>query len=301
MIISLMMAFCFVAPSQTTVAFLKKAPSLLTTNVHYTEGLKEVPIQVRKDKILVKASLDGEQGFLILDTGAPNMIVNKKVRSGNGEAAFSVSGELCVEPISINQLSWRGVEETHLEALAVDLSHLETALECKILGMIGYEMIKDLAIIIDFTNQKLLIEHKDEENVLRRFAPKYSIPFELASHLPIIEATINKQVVRLGIDTGTGSNLLDSKLTNGVLANHFTFHDIERLQGLDQQIEEVKAGTIDRLTIEGHEMLAPEFLAVDLTQLRLVTGLEIDGLLGYSFFDDYLFSIDFNKKRIYFW
>jgi len=288
--------------SQTTLAYLATPTTrLVSSEIEYTRGFREVPIKIERGKILIEASVDGEQGYLILDTGSPGMVINKKPIAGNDEMAFSVSRELQIQTTYVDQLSWGGIDRIGLEALAVDLGHLEASLGHNILGMLGYDMLADLTLIIDFPNQKLLLKPVDQGTILRTWSPKFSVPFELEYHLPVVEAVINGQALRLGVDTGTGSNLMSSELIEGSLASHFTLQDKERLQGLDQQVDLVEAGVMESIQLGGEVIEQPRFLSTDLAPLREATGLNIDGLLGYEFFKNYKCSIDFQSKRIYFW
>lgn len=301
MIIILLAAIGISLNSQNTVAFLEMPHRLPDTHLSPSNtGYKEVPFILRKGKMLVEARLENEQGYLILDTGAPMMVVNQEVVKTEEAKAFSVSRDLYVESVLVNQLEWGGMEQYGLEALAIDLSHLEHSLEHNILGMLGYEMIKDLNIIIDFPEKKLLIG-ASKTDILWQSPPKYSFPFEMERHVPVIEVSINNQKIRLGVDTGTESNLIDSRLTEGAIKDHFEITDVEYLQGLDQQLDLVPVGYIDTLFIEGHKIINQRFLATNLEPLRNSTDLQIDGLLGYAFFRNYRCSIDFQNKRIYFW
>lgn len=287
--------------SQTTLTYLETPSRLVISEVEYSRGFRDVPIRVERGKVLIEASVDGEQGYLILDTGSPGMVVNKKPVAGNEEVAFSVSRELHIQTTYIDQLSWGGIDRIGLEALAVDLGHLEESLGYNILGMLGYDMLADLTIIIDFPNQKMLLKPISRGTILHTWSPKFSAPFELEYHLPVVEAFIDGEVVRLGIDTGTGSNLISSELIGGSLEDVFTVKDKERLQGLDQEVDLVPAGIIESMKLGGKVIEHPRFLVTDLAPLKENTGLNIDGLLGYEFFKNYKCSIDFRSHRIYFW
>ena len=301
MILVLLLEFYCAAPSQDSANLLYVSPGDVSFKMNTSSGLKEVDMLIKKGKILIEGELDGQRGFLILDTGAPGIIVNKKSTTSSEQAAFSVAREVNVQSVVVGELCWAGYEMSDLEAWGLDLSHLEQALGLRILGLLGYDSFKDLTLVIDFPGQKLLIEQAKPSKLIGLYQPRIEVPFELENHIPVVEATINGHNVRLGIDTGTKSNIIDSKLTQGVLASHFGNQEVERLQGLDQQIDIVTSGDIDELYL-GTEMFQQlHFLNVGLEQLRAATGINIDGLLGYSFFESYKCLIDFERKRIYLW
>jgi hypothetical protein len=287
--------------AQNTVAFLKTPHPLTETRLSpISTPYAVVPFKEVKGKILVTASLEGEEGFLILDTGAPMMIVNQKVEATQAARGFSVSRDVAVTSTTVGQLKWGELELHSLEALAVDLSHLERSLNHPILGMLGYEMIRSLNIIIDFPAKQLLIG-TSRDDMFWQSPPLFSLPFRMEQHVPVIEAVIGQQSLKFGIDTGTEHNLIDSRLTEGVLQDAFTATDVTYLQGLDQQLDLVPVGTIDTMSIDNRQLAEQLFLAASLEGLQSATELNIDGLLGYSFFKNYKFCIDFKYERIYFW
>jgi hypothetical protein len=301
MILVLLLEFYCTAPSQDSANLLYVSPGEVSFKMNTSSGLKEVDMLIKKGKILIEGELDGQRGFLILDTGAPGIIVNKKSLASSEQAAFSVAREVNVQSVVVGELCWAGYEMKALEAWALDLSHLEQALDLKILGLLGYDIFKELTVVIDFPGEKLLIEQAKPSKLIGLYQPKIEIPFELEGHIPVVEANINGYTVRLGIDTGTKSNIIDSKLTQGVLASHFGSQETERLQGLDQQIDIVTSGKIDELCLGTEKLHELHFLTVKLEQLRRATGLTIDGLLGYAFFESYKCLIDFERGRIYLW
>jgi hypothetical protein len=288
--------------SQSTVAYLETPTRYISASLSAAYDFIDIPVQIKNEKILIEAMLDGESGYLILDTGAPGIIVNQKVIAVNGGAkAYSVNRELPIQEAYVEELRWGGIQELNMPALAVDLSHFEKSLDLRILGLIGFDVLKDYLIIIDYPARKLMVRAIGDSRELRNWAPRFSVPFELDQHVPIVEVEIDGRPVRMGMDTGTGSNLIDKHLVNEHFPGLFKAEEQARLQGLDQKVSLVPSGRLEALSVGGFEIRDEQFLLAELEALRAATGLRMDGLLGYEFFKNYRCAIDFANKRIYFW
>ena len=103
----------------------------------------------------VKARVDGQEGNFILDTGAPVLVINCKEPRTRAKKANSVVGNVDVALLQVDQFQWAGSRHTEVEALAVDISHLEKAAKREILGLIGYDNLKDYELYINPKQQKL--------------------------------------------------------------------------------------------------------------------------------------------------
>ncbi len=262
---------------------------------------KTIPFQLVKGKILVAAEIDGNKGFLILDTGAPGIVINKKTSKQQAVQAFSVSREMVVHETTIQHMIWGGFEKTSVKAMALDLSHLEESLQQNILGLIGYEALKDLNLIINFSERQILLSSKKQKNFTDSFIPKYQLSFDIENHLPVVTLEVEGKALRFGIDTGSGGNLIDQKWAEKELKAYFSKDDTEQIRGLDQQIDEVQSGYLKLQSKKGNFFAEQKFLTLDLTPLRTSTELSIDGILGYPFFSSYICHIDFENKRITMW
>lgn len=286
---------------QNAIAFLEAPAREETIELDYNLGFTKVPIEVVKGMILVNAEMDGRTGLFILDTGAPRMVVNSKDKSGTAVAASSFSTAFDIQSTTIKHFKWADVNAQNMEALVVDISHLERSTNRKIMGMIGQNALINREIMVDYAREELFIFPGRKNPIHRAAEPLVTIPFTLQNHLPIVTLKINEIKMHFGLDTGAGTNLIDQKHFDNLPTDTYSNLHLEEIQGLDQSIKTAKTANIHFTLIEDQLFQNMEYLFTDLSHLQVNSGLEIDGLLGYEFFQQFRFSINYQKQKIYIW
>lgn len=289
--------------AQNAVAFLEAPLRAETIEVDiHLAGFTKVPIEIVKGMILVEAEMDGQKGLFILDTGAPRMVINSKEKTGSSSvAANSFSTSFDIQSMTIKHFKWADFTAQHMEALVVDISHIEKSTNRTILGMIGHNALTNREIMVDYAREELYIYPSRKNAVHRAAVPLMTIPFTIQGHLPTVQLKICDIKMRFGLDTGAGTNLIDKKYFDALPANSYTNLHLEEIQGLDQSINKAKTATIRQTSIADKHFQDMEYLFTDLTHLKANSGIEIDGLLGYEFFQRFRFSINYQKQKIYIW
>lgn len=287
--------------SQSPVAYLKASVESLATHPLPASMEQGIEFELVRGMIVTKASIDNQQGEFILDTGAPLMVIND-VPSEPSRVAASFKDEIAVGETIIDAFDWAGREEKSLDALVLDISHLESAFERPLKGMIGFNAIKDYEIFFDY-EENTLLRCNPRKNILHENAnPVHSIRFQLYDHLPVITLQVGDRVLRLGLDTGACDNLLDESVLKQLDTALFSYLPDEAVQGLDQKVNRVQAIRVDEAQLEDLPVVSGlKFLTTEMPQLRDASGNELDGLLGYSFLSRMKFSINYPKRRIYVW
>lgn len=287
--------------AQNAIAFLEAPAREESIEVTSYLGFTKVPIEIVNGMILVEAEMDGEKGLFIFDTGAPRMVVNSQENLGTAVSASSFSTAFDIRSMVIKQFKWADLTAQNMEALAVDISHLERSTKRNILGMIGYNALTNREIMIDYAHKELFIYPARKNPIHRAVEPLMSIPFTLQGHLPIVAVEISGEKLRFGLDTGAGTNLLDIKHFDGLATDSYSNLHIEEIQGLDQAVDQAKTANINLTMIKQKNFKDMEYLFTDLSHLKTTSGIEIDGLLGYEFFNQFRFSINYQKQKIYIW
>ncbi len=253
--------------------------------------------------ILVKAELDGEMANFILDTGSPMMILNDRATTASpGSQANTLHGSLSGEWKKIAKISWAGVQKFNLDALTLDISHLEYLTEKPIKGLIGYEFFGDYDLLLDFENEVVTLVPQDYVEIAGNWKLKAELPFSLEGHIPVIEANIGDVKVRLGLDTGSGTNLLDIARKKEIAPELLAPVQNARVVGLgaggSQQID---AADVLETTIAGTNYWNMRYIFTDISALKNLKENNVDGLLGYPFFESGKFTINYGRKVIGFW
>ncbi|MBK8492872.1 MAG: aspartyl protease family protein [Saprospirales bacterium] len=256
-----------------------------------------VGFDVRSGLILVKATLDGIPGTYVLDTGAPGLVINQLPQGESELEGRGVTGSMAVEETEVGQFRLGNVQFYQLKAYKIDLSYLEKRLLCEIDGLIGYEVLRKMEIVLDYPNQTITF--------LPEFASSMDVrgdaffPFHLVNHIPVVEAQLGKRTISLGVDTGAGANVLNKHLGKPYQTKN---SKQKQVRGVDRKIRKT---TVVQAPVDinglGPEKQGQEYWLLDLSQLRSDLDHSIDGLLGFPFLKGGKWSIDYGAQRIYKW
>jgi len=264
-----------------------------------TADIENINFETQNGFILVQATLDNQAGTFILDTGSPTLVLNDRHFTGTSSdwQANGINGKVAVQELLVKKWRWGQIEHKHIIAVVTDLQHLEQAVQRPILGLIGYEMIRKHELYFDYQN-RIIRQYEARRSALHeQHQPDAVIPFDLQWHLPVIRATIGKEELLLGLDSGTEANLLHQQNKRLLAKEQLGYVRPELLQGLDQKLERTTTATVKCTAIEQNEFVNMKYVFTDLSALRQAYDLPIDGLLGFPFWSACKLSINYRKQE----
>lgn len=256
--------------------------------------------EIKNGLIIVQAKINGKLGNFIFDTGAPMLVLNQKPEK-NLEKATSFQKDIYVGATNIKSFEWAGSVHQNIEAIQVDLSHMAQNMNLKIDGLIGYDIAKLYEIIIDYPSKQLIINHSNQNHLAEIHPPSHFIPFQYIAHVPTLQLEVNKQKWSFGLDTGAGINLLHKTDWKQLPKESYLHLAQEEIQGIDQEVHRKEVVRLSLSSEENYSFPASKYLITDLQFIRKTLDYSINGFLGYPFFKDQKFSIDYEKQRVYFW
>lgn len=297
----LVLLFAHIVFGQTPISLIQTPArdSKIKADLRY--AMIETPLEIINGMAFVKASLNNRSGNYLFDTGAPLLILNTSEKGQEKLQASSVGGAFTVSAAKAGEFAWAGNIYPQIDAVAIDLTHLEQATEIKVAGIIGYEVIKNHELFIDYQAHQLAVLEPENNKLFKTATPRQVIPFDIQDHLPIVKVIIDGKVLYFGIDTGAAVNLIDRKYEALLAASSYEKGNVEELRGLDRQIKRVNTGTIHQTQIGNMPVENMKYLFVDLTHLEAIGGLKIDGLLGYPFFEKIKCSINYPQQKLFIW
>lgn len=250
--------------------------------------------------ICFKATVDGKEGNFILDTGAPQVLLNNHGKASHRSApqGLAAGGAVKLSDHFIESFILSGKEHRRMWALSLDLRPMELRLGREIEGFVGYDLLSQGELRVDYQRQtfQTLKSVKRPRHAGR--APDHVIKFDLVDHLPVVTLKSGKQKIRLALDTGTSTNLLSKRLTELTLPTGQQMN----IQGLDGSAHVVNKTTlINNLDLPntGAEI---EFVLMELSSLGSQSGSgRIDGILGSSYLAKFTVGIDYQRRRLYLW
>ncbi|MBK7029623.1 MAG: aspartyl protease family protein [Bacteroidales bacterium] len=265
-----------------------------------------IPLKRAGRLLLIEADIDGVQGNLIFDTGATGMVLNKTyfrkhslLGSTTSNGITGSTGEVeqaLIEKIVISELSF---EKTRVDI--ADLGHLENQRNIKIIGLFGYKMIKSFEVVIDVSLNELQL-HKIDKKGDRIQKPDIELPFDYVQKIDpwrpvlILKGKIAGKSLNFCFDTGAETNAINSHSSKNVLS---TVSILRRsnLRGAGQASNEVLYGIMNDFCLDNTVMKNMETIIVNLDALCEVYELRIDGMLGFSFLEKGVITINLAKKQ----
>lgn len=253
--------------------------------------------------IFVEVEVNDEPAYFILDSGAPVVVLNSKYFSNGTDdgSAQGVSGSLQRQQIRIDKFRWGNIELSDTDLMGLDLSHLEAELDHPFKGLIGYDLLQDYELLIDYEKEELLLFKEGQTAYHQTKQPKSALTFEYQLHIPVIEAEIGGVNYQLGLDTGAEQNLISQPAFEKLPTDTYEIQETTELRGADKNVTEVQRFIVHKSEFSGHTFEAMSFVSSDISHLTAGYGLKIEGLVGYPFLSQQLCSIDFADQKIYFW
>lgn len=251
---------------------------------------------------VVQAELNGRKGNYIIDTGAPGIVINAKNRKTTKTVSGgSLNSNFEIEEVKIEAFQWENIQLSNITGLALDISHLEESTEKEIAGLIGFEILENFEVFFDFESKKIQIYHSKKSDLHKNSKPSEVIPFELQGHIPIIEVKIEDQKLKMGLDTGAETNLIDKQILKKLNKDNLSNPRVEELRGLDGNIQRQIATEIRSTQTKTNDFQNMKYLTSDFSKINETYGLELDGLLGMPFLKAAKISINYKKRKIYIW
>ena len=274
----------------------------VTTSVALTPTESSIvddrPAQLRRVNglLLVRGELDGTEGYLIVDTGSPGLVLNAAIDHSSAFGELSgATGTTAFAKTEVKELRVAGLRQLGVPALQLDMSYTETQLGVPLLGLIGYQQLSAAPVEIRLSDNEL--RYRSNHAPALDGLGTSSFSFTLLDHLPVLQAELGDQTLALAFDSGSSVNLIDeSHLLS--LKTAFRGRPATRtLAGVDSHPVEVPCALVSLTFVDQSDFHNRSFLFVDLSDVRTEIP-ELSGLLSPSFWDSVDFTIDYQGQRL---
>ncbi len=252
------------------------------------------PVDIVKGFIITTAEIDGQTVNVILDSGAPGVVLNEKYYSGEKQKDIQctgLNGSFLCGVRTIRSWKWLGAERGKTKALVSDLAFLESATSRPIYALVGLSVLDDYYVSIDIDNETVTllstIPEKWESSLTR---------INFVDHLPVISCTVNGQKKILGLDTGSASNYLFS-----FAPKDGSFSQLEAtpviVVGTDNR-EDLRHRVMLNVHVSDQDAPFSSSFIVDLTDKGAFQHDGFDGILGQEFLSQYNLIIHPGKQKM---
>jgi len=255
----------------------------------------DIPFQVVNGLIIIEVEIDEKVGNYIFDTGAEELILNKKVESGN-TLFSSINGELTTQEVNINLLKIGNLTQSKVKAYSTDLGSIESYLDIPIQGVIGCSLFLPNRVKIDFASNMITLSSNSD---LIDHGESY-VKFEMQDGVPVCPIEIDDKQYLFGFDTGATMHVLDQNIKREL-------QNVLQDTGLDTYVTtgtgEKTINTIQSIhafELGDEEVEDAQFLLQDLSSFNADMEEPISGVLSLIALGLDEIVIDLHDNRIYF-
>jgi predicted aspartyl protease len=243
-----------------------------------------VPIEFKANVIIATATVNGKPGQLfVVDTGAEKNFLTPQ--------AAQACGSNGAADVDLNGASVKGVEMIIMDPPQM---HPLRQYGVNYAGCLGYPFMCNFVVTFDYKNKKLILVPKDKAPKLEADKDRKSwiVPFQLARSVIFLDGKVNGKDQVFLLDSGASESVL--------------FPDSAKALGIRGTPKQSSLGPVEEATVDSINVGGAEVRNVKLAvfnhpatgQLRQVSGRHVDGLLGHSFFEKFLLTLDYRTKEI---
>jgi len=285
--------------------------SLLLKGEKIDENLNSVVIPLKQagHLFMIEAKINEQEGNLIFDTGATELVLNRtyfrKYSSYEKQSGGGITGSMnTVYGTILNKIDVSGLFYKQVAADLADLGHIEDKRGVKILGLFGIKMINNLEVIFDAAHSELRLNRVDEDGN-RLDAEGNSMEFEFTQkldtrcHFMMIKGRISDKELIFCLDTGAEINVLSNSVPKKVMET-VQISRRSTLGGSKSGSVEALYGTMNEFEFGEYQFGNMNTVMIDLSSMCEAYGCNIDGMLGYDFWQKGVFCFNCRKKEIRF-
>jgi predicted aspartyl protease len=265
-----------------------------------------IPLKRVGRLFLIDAKVDEQEGNLVFDTGASGLVLNSTyfrdyVRTG-GAVTGGITGAVGkVEKISVGSIEFGSLSYEKLRADITNLGHIENRRGAKILGLVGFGMMKNLEIVLDAANNELKLYCVDDDGNrvsknAKSFRADHIQRIEGNGNILFLKGEIAGKSLNFCLDTGAETNAIGSTLNKNILSTLTITRRME-LKGAGTAKADVLFGVMNDFTMGDKKINDMETIVTNLYALSEVYNTKIDGMLGFNFLEQGIININFVKKQ----
>ena len=270
------------------------------------QGTVSVDLQFSDPLPIVEAKVNGFDGLFLIDTGAPEVILDPEfalyahVQSSAGKGA-PAGGRAAITFGRIGQLVLPGLETDDVPAMLLGTRALSAfARNKRIAGVIGTEFLSHFRPTIDYVHNKLVLEPRDTP--ARTGASIADVPFWLVGdHFILSQGRVDQgPKMMFLVDTGVAGTTFSapsSTLQDAGIPIPVPQGPVKNAIGVPPSakfpIAKLSLGSLTETKLEGTYGTFP-------AALERALGVNVGGIVSHKFFAPYAVTFDFERMTISF-
>jgi len=300
--------------SADTFNSVKHLPSIKIPAIVIDSVSCIIPFTRAGNLIVVKAQADTTSGNFILDTGAPNLVLNltyfrnyPAILSTDGEQAGITGSSPYIIQTTVKSFSLGALNYYDQHADLTNLGSIENTKGIKILGLLGFELFKECEMIIDYEKNLIYlhrISSKEaatyQDQMLNDVSAYTVTPIDITDNRIVVRSEIMGKNLKLVIDCAAENNILDSRLPDKIFNNVDVIRRV-LLSGVGSKKVEAVYGNVKSIKIGEENLNNLPFLITNLEYTCFAQGGCINGVLGFDFLSQHKIGFNFVKRKMYVW
>lgn len=272
-----------------------------------------IPFSRAGNLILIRAKADTTEGNFILDTGCPHLVLNLTyfrdypMQAGGEERGGITGTSFAVTQTQVADFSFGGNNHYRVNADVTNLGNIENSKGVKILGLIGLQLLLKFEMIIDYENHKIYLRKtsRKEPGTRRHFlladtSAYHVVPITLTDNRIMVQTVLGGKRLKLIIDSGAETNLLDSRLPDKVF-EQVSITGRSTLTGAGNTKIDVLRGDINAISIGKQTLEGLPVLITNLEKTCFTYGGCVDGILGFDFLSLKKIGFNFVTNKMFIW
>ncbi len=273
------------------------------------QAVVEVPFEFVHGAIIVRATVNGDGPFwVMLDTGADPSVVEletakslglKIAASGQQGSGGGTSANLIYET-SFPVLQLGGLTATNVDAVAMDLSKISSALGRPISGVLGYSLLKRRIVQINYPDRKLRFYTSAPPcaGAALSHHPKCTkLSFRYKDDILATGVSVDGKPVTANVDTGSNANfqLTPAAVEKLGLGGNMACAHASNSVGFNGNLKN-REGTVGNVTVGSISVSGPKvvFLGKGMGMDKQSWDLRI----GSAFLKDFVVTLDYRHGQI---
>jgi len=194
-----------------------------------------------------------------------------------------------------------------LQADLANLGNIENSKGVKILGLIGIQLLEKFEMIIDYEKNLIYLhrigrkESSSYRHEMLSDASAYNVvPITITDNRIMVQTVLAGKKIKLIIDSGAETNLLDSRLPDKIFEN-VSITGRTMLSGAGNTKIEVLRGDLRTLKIGEQAIESLPVLITNLEKTCFSYGGCVDGILGFDFLSLKKIGFNFVTNKMYIW
>lgn len=255
------------------------------------------PFKMVGGLVFVNGLYNGQEGSFILDTGAPGLILNSKLKKDEIDEMYIASGltgNTSIGEMTIDEFRILNIIKSDFQAFQMDLEHIEDEILHRFSGLVGVDIFSNSILVLDYKSQMW-----GTVPTVNKSEIKSTIPFTMREHFIIVDIVVSGHSYSMIMDTGAEINIIDRASSRAIKKSNLKKAGTTSIQSASRDHLASSNVKLQKFHMQKHVEKGQEFSVIDFDFINEGLFEKLDGLIGYPFFEDKKVAFDFKEGVIY--